>query len=123
MGFPMRNAATALFVFSSIIGLAGVYLRGGFVCAEDAPDVDDLKAACRLQKRLYAGFLVAAGSGLVFAASSAVAFSIFHLNDADALRMVVAAGIWLISVLAVFLATYDALRKTKKKLSFEKAPT
>lgn len=109
----MHNAAIALFILSSVVSLFGGYLRDAFVYTEERPIHDDLRDACRVQRRLCIGFFVMAGLGLAFAIANALAFAIFHLSDTDAFWMAIMAGAWSAAVLALFVATYGAMRKAK----------
>lgn len=109
----MRNTAIALLILSSVVSLFGGYLRDRFVCADEGPIDEEPKSACKVQKRLYVGFLIMAGLGLAFAVINALAFAIFHLSDTDAFWTAIAAGAWSAAVLALFVATYGALRKAK----------
>ena len=109
----MHNAAIALLILSSVVGLFGGYLRDRFVYTDERPMDEDLKSACRVQKRLCVGFFIMAGLGLAFATVNALAFALLHLSDADAFWTTIAAGVWSGAVLALFVTTYGAMRKAR----------
>ena len=109
----MRNTTIALLILSSVVSLFGGYLRDRFVYADEDPIGEELKSACKVQKRLRVGFFIMAGLGLAFAIINALAFAVFHLSDTDAFWTAIAAGAWSAAVLASFAATYGALRKAR----------
>ena len=109
----MHNTAIALFILSSVVSLFGGYLRNGFMCTEERPISKDLRSVCKVQKRLYIGFYIMAGLGLVFAITNALAFALFRLSDTDAFWTVIIAGAWSAAVLALFMATHGAMQKAK----------
>lgn len=109
----MHDAAIALLILSSIVSLFGGYLRDRFVYTDERPIPEDLRGACKVQKRLCFAFFIMAGLGLAFAIINALAFAIFHLSDTGAFWTATAAGAWSVAVLGLFVATYSAMQKTK----------
>lgn len=109
----MHNAAIALLILSSVVGLFGGYLRDRFVYTDERPMDEDLKSACKVQKRLCVGFFIMAGMGLAFAAVNALAFALFRPGDTDAFWMTIAAGAWSAAVLALFVTTHGAMRRAR----------
>ncbi len=104
----MKNAAVALFVLSTIVSLAGAYIRGRFIYAEEQPTVLSLRIAWDLQKRLYVVFFTMAVLGLVFALTNLFAFAFLGFGDDGAVWAVATAGTWSATVLILFATTYRA---------------
>ncbi len=109
----MHNAATALFILSSVVSLLGGHLRDRFVCTDERPTDVDTMRVFRVQRRLCIGFFVVAGLGLAFATMNALAFAIFRLSDADVFWTATMAGTWSVVVATLFVATYGAMQKAK----------